>query len=625
MDITSEYPFLRLNSLFIIGILLGSFSPFFLTSISLISVFGFLVLFSFLFCNKNLKSLFISLSILWLGYSIYVLNWRASEAIYEEREYSVLKVDSWVKKHKKGRSFIAVDSSGMQISAFVLDTCISLQYGDVLITSSRPNLIESPNNPTKFDSRKYWNRKGVLYSVFIERDIKIITNQPSNLFISKALRTRKRLGDFIDDRFVYDETRGIAKALLLGIKDEINNDNIDHFRKAGVTHIISISGLHVGIILGICLLFSRTVRNVQIRRFLVLPFIIILLWMYSFIAGLSTSIMRATIMCTVFLIGNIITRKPRGFNTLFFSSFIILFFDPNQLFSVGFQLSFLAVGGILAFHKPLMDLAYTKNKILKSVCSLVILTVSAQITTAPLIIYYFNSVSLISILSNLILVPFSSLMVASGFFFLFIGALEIEVLTYYSSLLFETTIQIFNYLSALFGGFSFSSVNKIDISTLGLMIYFVLVILIHPMLFGRSLKIRGRAFAGCCLIISMYFLYSVLHENTWEKSTRLSIYYEDDELMFDIKSNGLSQRLSLSELEDSDKVLSGNDGLFELFYIENLAILVVEKNDMDRLHKNFISKFDIIVDPVNYQVLDNSEKQKSYNLKSTFFKINKEL
>ena len=197
--------------------------------------------------------------------------------------------------------------------------------------------------------------------------------------------------------------------MLLGYKDDLDKDLLQSYTDAGVVHIIAISGMHLALIYA--LLIAITFPSNTVKKFIWWRVLLVLagIWFFTLLTGFQASILRAGIMLTCFVLAKSLFRKTSSLNSLAFSAFVLLCWDPFWLWDIGFQLSYLAVTSIFIFYKPILQLFNFHNKLMRNIWKPIALTLSAQLLTTPVSIYYFHQFPRLFLLSNLIAVPLSSL------------------------------------------------------------------------------------------------------------------------------------------------------------------------------------------------------------------------
>ena len=309
-----------------------------------------------------------------------------------------------------------VKASGKVMAYFEKsDDAMDLAYGDMLAFPLPIEAISPPLNPEEFDYRKYLERHGVLGRVYLKQGdwIGVGVNKGNPLF-SFAYRFRDRMLQALQRCGVTEEEFGVGAAILLGYDESLPAQVKQNYVAAGSMHILCVSGMHVGVIYllaSFLLGFLGKGRRAALIRRLVL---LVLIWFYALLTGLSPSILRATLMITFVVFGELIRRKGFALNSIAASAFVLLLIDPNNLFAIGFQLSYVAVVGIVLLQKPIYNLIFVNNKLLDKVWEITAVSLAAQIATMPFAVYYFKQFTPYFGLSNLFMTPLSFLVILSG-------------------------------------------------------------------------------------------------------------------------------------------------------------------------------------------------------------------
>ena len=293
------------------------------------------------------------------------------------------------------------------------------------------------------------------------------------------------------------DTSAICKALCIADKSELTSTIKKEFSRAGASHILAVSGMHVGIIftaistlLG---LISKRRNYTNISNLVA----IIFLWFYAFICGLQPSIVRACTMFTVPIIAKILNRDNISFNCLLFTAFCMLIYDYSYLFNIGFQLSFLAVAGILLFQERIFNIFPLQNKILIWLWSMTSVSIAAQITTLPLTIYYFHNIPVLSLFSNLIVVPIATLLIY------FSGGLLTFQLTSLSKFISLIINKLSNALNSTIENFShleYATIENINISIFH-------VVLLYLIILQTRVYISSKKPLHLMIILSLFILF----------------------------------------------------------------------------------------------------------------------
>lgn len=271
-----------------------------------------------------------------------------------------------------------------------------------------------PKNPEQFDYGAYLEQKSVMAQVFARASGVKISQQPKTDIFYYADRIRHRIISNFEKSGVASSELAVIAALLLGQQQEIDREILRDYQLAGAVHILSVSGLHVGMILMFMQVVLQLFPNTGNYRRFKLVLIVVSLWGFAVLAGLSPSVVRSVTMFSFVAIGMHLRRKTNVFHTLLVSMLLILLFEPAFLFDVGFQLSYLALFFILWVQPMLTDLWNPENAIVRYFWQIVTVSFAAQLGTMPLSIYYFHQFPGLFFLTNLIVIPLLSIAMALG-------------------------------------------------------------------------------------------------------------------------------------------------------------------------------------------------------------------
>jgi competence protein ComEC len=301
--------------------------------------------------------------------------------------------------------------------------CKSLGYGDLILISGNLQTIPGPQNPQMFNYRQYLFNRQILYQATLEPGQwqyagKIVSNPVllwAEICREKFLETLRKFK-------VEGQEFALASALLLGTRDFLDNETIQEFSHAGAIHVLSVSGLHVGIMYVVAdkmLFFLKRSRKTRKLHHIL---IILSIWAYAFITGLPSSVVRAALMFSLIAVGKMFKRSSESYNILAVAAFFQLWINPYEITQVGFQLSYLAVLGIFAFYKPLNDCINPYNKPISWIWSILAVSMAAQLATFPLASYYFNMFPVYFLITNLIVVPLAAVVTYFAVALLVVGA-----------------------------------------------------------------------------------------------------------------------------------------------------------------------------------------------------------
>ena len=285
-----------------------------------------------------------------------------------------------------------------------------LEYGSVILLSSPLEEIKNAGNPGSFDYKRYSLFKGLSHQAFVTAaEYVVLPNKATNWFKQFIYNSRAWVVGTIQKFIDGHKEQGLAEALLIGYKDDLDKALVQSYSNTGVVHIIAISGLHLGLIYWLLLQLTRPLKKTVRLRWMRLLFIVAGLWLFSLLAGAGPSVLRSALMFSLIAVGEVALRKTNIFNTLAFSAFVLLCINPFLLWDVGFQLSYTAVLSIVLFFQPVYHWFLFPNKGVDWVWKLMAVTLSAQVLTLPISIYYFHQAPLLFPLSNLVAVPLGSL------------------------------------------------------------------------------------------------------------------------------------------------------------------------------------------------------------------------
>lgn len=421
-------PFIRISGLFILGILVNHYFKVddLWTGSLLFLVISILIL---LWHNKHFKAiklqnLLISLALFLLG--IFYPFKGSDKPLLITNKSSCYIAELCNKPSKKANSYqsvLLIKSKIQSVHKKVLvyfskeayDT--TLTAGDQLIIQGRLQEIRTKVNPYDFDYKTLMRNKGIFYSIYLSPQGYQKTGIQSNKVNYIAERIRDKLTGILYKTKLKPDERALVSALTLGYRSELDRETMNSFADTGTIHVLSVSGLHVALIFYILTLFLSPFKRGKITGFVYPLLIIISLWCYAFITGFSPSVQRSTVMFSFVIIGSILCRPVNIYNSLMASGLLLVLMDPNVLFDIGFQLSYLAIFGIVLLQPPLDNLLLVKNKILKWMWTLFTVSIAAQLITFPLSIFYFNQFPNIFWLSNFIAIPGTTIILWLTFIF----------------------------------------------------------------------------------------------------------------------------------------------------------------------------------------------------------------
>lgn len=302
------------------------------------------------------------------------------------------------------------------------NTSQSLAYGDKLRIQARLERPSESIGDDNFNYRQYLYRRGITWQCYVpSHSWSRLASKQSNTLKGYAKQLQLKLVNRIQNMPLTPSQQGIAEALVLGWKSDLDEITKQQYRQAGIMHLLCVSGLHVGLVAMIigCGLFF--VGRLRWQRLLKGSIQLACIWGFVLISGMSAATLRAGVMFSLILVGDMIERSSNTLNNLATSALLLVFINPMALFDVGFQLSYTAVLGIALWHKPLVGLIPQLHSYHISWCLLPIskiwswtcLSTSAQLAVLPLTLFYFHQFPLYFLVANLTVVPFAGVMLVS--------------------------------------------------------------------------------------------------------------------------------------------------------------------------------------------------------------------
>ncbi len=317
-----------------------------------------------------------------------------------EVENVVVAYDSLNFQDTKGRLLLYVQKT---------DEAKSLRIGDELIYATTLKKPLESKNPEAFDYSKYLQRKGIGATAYVDSSHWQLQKKSDAFSVLQlAADCRQYLLSIYQEYNITGDEFAVLAALTLGYKDEIPDDLYLSYSNSGALHILSVSGLHVGVIYLIFSLCLSFLNKTAQTRFVKSLLIIVLLWGFAFITGLSASVMRAALMFSVMSLGNVFSYKSNVYNAIFFSAFTLLLINPSSLFDVSFLLSYSAVLSIVYFQPRFKRLLFFENKVLNWSWDLFCVSIAAQIGTFPIGLFFFHKFSNHFLLTNFLAIPLAT-------------------------------------------------------------------------------------------------------------------------------------------------------------------------------------------------------------------------
>ena len=298
----------------------------------------------------------------------------------------------------------------------------ALHPGQVIWVPTNPEPVTPPSFPDEFNYKRFLAAKGIHFRQFLGKKLQVLPLKPSNELNFAMEHLRHYFAGVIDQYVQRPESKQIALALLLGQKESLGKEVKQAYSATGTQHILAVSGLHVGIIYSILLLpltFFKQKGQLLQKSYLIL--VLGLIWIYALMTGFSPSVVRAVVMFSLVTLGQMRKRKPSIWNILAFSALLLLVLDPAIQTDLGFQLSYLAVAGIVGLQPILLRMWAPSNRVLDYFWQMATVTLAAQLITSPLTLHYFHTFPTYFLVANLLIVPLSYIILCAGVPFLLLA------------------------------------------------------------------------------------------------------------------------------------------------------------------------------------------------------------
>ena len=398
------------------------------------------------------------------------------------------KAKSYLCKVEVTQYFDSVSANlahGKAVLYFQKDSAASkLLFGDRLLIATEFSPPDKAQNPDGFNYAAYLKRQGVGATSYISADSWQLTgNNPAFSIQREADKCRKYLLNVYREFKIEGDEFAVLAALTLGFTDDLQPDLLKSYSATGAMHILSVSGMHVGVVYVVMAFLLSFLNKNQRTKVLKTILIAVFLWGYAFITGLSPAVIRATLMFSFVAIATCFERKSQIYNTIFMSILVMLLYNPNLLYDVGFQLSYSAVLSIIFFQPIVTKLYSPKNKLAKLSWDIFSVSIAAQLGTTPFTLYYFQQFPNYFLLTNLVAIPLSSVVI-----YLAMGLLMVSFIPYLSvavAFLLKWSLWLLNFLIVWIQHLPYS-IAHISMDFRQMLVAFVAIFCISAYLFTKK-------------------------------------------------------------------------------------------------------------------------------------------
>ncbi|MFI0491856.1 ComEC/Rec2 family competence protein [Flavobacterium sp.] len=561
-----QFPLARITIGFVIGILLAYYLqpyPEIVFILLSIAILGFVV--AYLFSIRN------SVNTIYFGITTYILalgigattqiihtnlyqktNYIHTKNIFEKPHLVSVIIREKLKSSSFNDRYIALinqvdqtNSSGRILLNVQKDSLTPpFKIGSHLLIDGSLYKNKPAKNPNQFDYTKYLQGIQIYAQIYADgSNIKIGSIIDKDAWYYSSILRTKILNNLEKSKFNKDELN-VAAALILGQQQDISPEIIRDYQYAGAVHILSVSGLHIGFILLFVTFILKPIPNNRHGSLFKLIIILVSLAAFGIIAGLAPSVVRSVVMFSFVAIGMYLRRSTNIFHTLLVSILLILLFQPSFLFDVGFQLSYIALFFILWLQPLLAQLWKPKNKIVNYFWEILTVSFAAQIGAFPLSIYYFHQFPGLFFVTNLVVIPFLSIIMALGVLVMVLAAFD--YVPFYLAKALEWSIYILDKIIN-----SIASVEQFIIQDIPFNWYFLMslnLLIITTIIWFKKPSFGKLTF----VLISIIILQLTYFETHW------NIQNQKELVIFSAKKNTL-----ITERIGENVTLFANDSLLK--------------------------------------------------------------
>lgn len=456
------------------------------------------------------------------------------------------------------------------------------QVDEILATKSSLEDLSHPLNPNQFDYKSYLKNQYIYHQIYTDNQQLLIVSSHTHTVIGYAARMRKHINLKLRDYHFRPDELAIINALLLGQRQDIDQEIYNNYSKAGVIHILAVSGLHVGIVLLLLNSLFRPLEYFKHGKVIKIVLIVLILWGFAIAAGLSASVTRAVTMFSIVAIGMNLKRPSNIYNTLAVSMFFLLVFKPMFLFDVGFQMSYLAVIAIVAIQPLIANLWRPKYKAVNYLWQIMTVTIAAQIGVVPVSLFYFHQFPGLFFLSNLVIIPFLGIILGLGILIILLALTNL--LPYWLADLYGGIISIMNSFVRWVANQERFIFTDLSFSLLKMLTLYLLIVALFFLFKKQNFQRLTIA-----MMTILFFQSVLIFEKKNNQTEELIVFHKSRFSLIGIKKNR-----TLEIFYDFDSITFVKDLSIRNYKIGN-AIKVIKKDSLENIY-SFQNKKLLVVD-----------------------------
>ena len=420
----------------------------------------------------------------------------------------VLQID-----HQKTTGRVLINIEKDSVASF-------FKIGDRILIKNKFVAIKESLNPHQFNYKNYLAKQGIYQQVYATKQELLLLDQTSTSFLEFIAAFRLKIQQSLQQYDFSEDELAIMNALLLGQRQDISKELTANYSKAGAIHILAVSGLHVGIILWMLSFVLKPLERYKKGKVIKLVLLVLFLWFFAVLAGMSASVTRAVTMFSAIAIGQFFNKRNAIEQSLIFSMFLLLLLKPLFLFDVGFQLSYLAVFGIIWVQPVFYQLWKPKYYIIDKGWQLITVSTAAQLGVLPISLFYFHQFPGLFFLSNLLIIPFLGVILGAGIIVL--GLSYLTILPVFLVDIYSGIISILNRLVAFIARQEAFLFSDISFSFIKMFFSYLVIIACFQFFLKRNAK-RCLFFLSSVLIFQSVFFYEKYHI---EKNNEFIVFHK---------------------------------------------------------------------------------------------------
>lgn len=396
-----------------------------------------------------------------------------------------------------------------------------LLYGNELLLPANFTAVEPPLNPAEFNYKGYLAHQNIYQQTFLnQKQLVVIGKSQGNPMVSFALSLRTRLVNKLKLNMRDTDAVAVASTIILGYRADLRKEVQQAYTQTGTMHLLSVAGMHVAFIYLLISLILGFLTRYPKGKLIKAIISIILIWCYALITGFSPAVCRAVLMLSMVIIGFTFNRHINKLNVLAVSAFILLLYNPFYIMDAGFQLSYLAVFGILIIQPYIYKWFDIQNKIAKEIWLACSVSIAAQIILFPLSALYFHDFPVYFLISNVFVIIPAAITMYLGIAYLALPS--IPVVSASLAWCLEKTVTIMTKTLTLIEHAPYGNISKIWLTPIAFVLAYAIIISVYYS-FTKANKVALKISLACLLLVCTSMSVNRYHANKTNSLTFFSL------------------------------------------------------------------------------------------------------